>query len=99
MPDCGICGREIRRDDHLTTRDFYSAADLDCQPLEAAAESGDLDSRALWVHIACTADGVERWCRAGRPYDSPLEWVRKAGINWTGLDRPGYRGGMVIDGP
>lgn len=41
------------------------------------------------VHIACTKDGVERWCRRNRPNRTPLMWDRAERPVWTaaGADR------------
>lgn len=62
--------------------------------LEASAAS-DGETDEFWVHIGCTGDGVKRWLRAGRPAESAVAWIRQNGLNWTGLDSAGYRGGMV----
>lgn len=28
------------------------------------------------IHVACSASGVERWCREGQPHGSPIEAAR-----------------------
>lgn len=33
-------------------------------------------------HRACTKEGVERWIRDGRPYDSPLLYDRAERLRW-----------------
>lgn len=48
------------------------------------------DGKKGMVHRSCTADGVERWHRAGRPHDSPLEAARREGWRWA--DSPGKEG-------
>lgn len=35
------------------------------------------------VHVACTAHGVRRWCRANRPHGDPLEAARREGWRFT----------------
>lgn len=35
------------------------------------------------AHIACTKDGVERWCREGQPGDDPLDWARSTRPRWS----------------
>lgn len=40
------------------------------------------------VHVACTKQGVERWNRLNRPYQSPLLWDRADRPKWRGGERP-----------
>lgn len=48
------------------------------------------DGKKGMVHRACTADGVERWNREGRPHATPLGTARRE--RWTWADAPGKSG-------
>jgi len=94
QPLCAVCSRRIGRCDDVTRRRVrYPPVDRG-RLLDASSVSDD-ETEQHWVHIGCTADGVKRWLRAGRPCNSPTEWIRENGLRWTGLDSAGYRGGMV----
>jgi len=93
-PVCPVCTDLIIRADDVTRRRYRGPPPEDGELLEASSAS-DRTSDQVWVHLACTADGVDRWLRAGRPADSPVDWVRSNGLRWTGLSSEGYRGGMV----
>jgi len=93
-PVCPVCsGRIVRADD--VTRRRYRGPTPDSGRLLEASSAADRDSDYIWVHLGCTRDGVTRWLRAGRPAESPVDWIRQNGLRWTGLDSEGYRGGMV----
>lgn len=93
---CAVCGEEIEPLDGVV------AQEVDPSQYERFQER--LDGAAIeaagfryWVHIACTKDGVERWCRVGRPGSSPLDWTRTQGLNWTGLQGQATRGRSILD--
>lgn len=67
LGECFVCGRPIRITDPFADR---RVRDLD----------GDLDVRR--GHRACLREGVERWCREGRPLDSPLSASRDRSWSW-----------------
>lgn len=94
MTDCATCGRPLKPSDGLVSRSFPEGPSPDAEdPCKAwSVEDG------YWVHIACTEDGTQRWCRAGRPDSGPLAWIRRNGLNWTGLQGQAVRGRMVLDG-
>lgn len=94
MTDCGTCGRPIQPDDGVVTRRgarHPEATVVEAPDLDPFAE----DLAASWRHVACTEEGVRRWCRADRPGEGPLEWVRDAGLSWTGL-RGVERGALIL---
>jgi hypothetical protein len=93
-PICPVCSERIGRCDDVTRR-LYRGPEPEHGRLLEASAACDGETDYCWVHVACTADGVKRWLRAGRPSLSPVEWVRQNGLGWTGLDSAGYRGGMV----
>jgi len=93
-PVCPVCTDRIGRCDDVSRRRMR-APPVDTDRLLDASAASDGDNDYWWVHIGCTGDGVRRWLRAGRPAESPVEWVRQNGLRWTGLDSAGYRGGMV----
>ena len=96
MNECAVCGKEIRPADAVVAQKFdpaqYGSNRLlpTENPLKAAGFR-------YWIHVGCTKDGVERWCRAGRPAGSPLKWIRSQGLNWTGLQGQAERGRLVLD--
>lgn len=56
------------------------------------------------VHVACTASGVRRWLREGKPHSSPLEAARTEGWAFTAeadgsvpFGRPGHTVAMRLD--
>lgn len=87
MERCAICGEGIRDDDYWTV-------------LDVATSLGELPAPA---HVACTQQGVERWCREGRPHASPLEADRREGWAWTASpqtgERPGWPAALVTPRP
>lgn len=93
---CAVCGEEIRPLDGVVAQRFDPAQVERVQELaggDAIAAAGP----RYWIHVGCTKDGVERWCRVGRPEGSPLEWTRSQGLNWTGLQGQATRGRMILD--
>lgn len=76
----------------------YLATVLDdeCTLCQGDALPGDLlvqlrhDGQLTTAHLMCTSDGVERWCREGRPGHGPLLWDRSERPRWHSdqSDRP-----------
>lgn len=94
--DCAVCAEQILPADGVISQQMPDGPHPDADPVPCSnVEREDM----YWVHIACTKDGVERWCRGGRPGRSPLAWIRENGLNWTGLGGHGTRGQMVLTGP
>jgi hypothetical protein len=86
---CPVCAREIRGGDHVVPRRYRG------EPVGEASEENTLTAflnrpkADTYIHKACSADAAKRWLRAGRPCSSPLDWLRRNGIRWTGVDRNG----------
>lgn len=87
--NCPVCGEAFRGDDRVVGRTFTGEPIGDGDVGGAVAALTADPYADTWVHMACTADAVKRWLRAGRPCSSPLAWIRKNGLNWTGLSRRG----------
>lgn len=64
--DCFVCGGRLRLSDPCADR--------------LVREDGD--AKVARGHRACLAEGVARWNRLNRPYDSPLEASRRDGWSW-----------------
>lgn len=48
---------------------------------DVAVRIGEGD-RQGWAHAVCTAEGVRRWLREGRPGADPLAWERSERPRW-----------------
>lgn len=93
MTDCPICAEEIAPTDGVTARSFPEGPNPAAEdpPKAWSVEDG------YWAHVVCTDDGVKRWNRVGRPGDSPLDWARSNGLNWTGLSQQSERASLILD--
>lgn len=93
MTDCPVCAEPLEPNDGIVARSFPEGPHPNAERPATAWSVED----GYWVHISCTKDGVERWCRAGRPGSSPLSWVRSNGLNWTGLQAQAERARLILD--
>lgn len=93
MPDCAVCGKELRMGDAVT-RGVEA-------PHPAASNPTNVDPNLRgredwWRHVACSKEGVERWCRENRPGSDPLTWSRESELNWTFFAAPPIRRGRHV---
>lgn len=95
---CAVCAEPIRPADGVVAQAVDPAQYERFQErLDDGLDAIPAAGWRYWVHVSCTKDGTERWCRAGRPEASPLDWTRTQGLNWTGLQGQAERGRSILD--